>query len=124
MLLSVALFGIRLQSGFTSSGSCTWTALTVLRDTTGVLLYLPGYTGIYAEHLVGTWFRLQATNCTSCRAGFFGDFLHSNRKDSTSYLRLFRWSWYLPISNEKLQQVVLYRRQLDRLTHREFVWLP
>ncbi|MED6152583.1 hypothetical protein PIB30_093427 [Stylosanthes scabra] len=35
-----------------------------------------------------------------------------------------RWSRYLPTSDEMLPRVVAYRMQLDRLTHREFVWLP
>ncbi|MED6176138.1 hypothetical protein PIB30_085132 [Stylosanthes scabra] len=71
--------------------------MDVLGDTAGVLLLLPGYTGIYAEHLAGTWFRWRA-HYSSCRAGYFGNFLLSDRTDSTFYL----CSRYLPTSDEKL----------------------
>ncbi|MED6125920.1 hypothetical protein PIB30_073257 [Stylosanthes scabra] len=75
--------GIRLQPEFTSGVSLSWTASTILGDIAGVLQLLLSYTGIRAEHPAGTWFRWPA-HYSSCRAEYFGVFLHLDRTDLTT----------------------------------------
>ncbi|MED6198014.1 hypothetical protein PIB30_062126 [Stylosanthes scabra] len=82
---------------------------------------LGGYSwGIYAEHLVGRCFRWRA-HCSSCRAGYFGVFPRLGCTNLT--ILSFRWNLVPAHFRREGAAGVEYRRQLDRMTLREFVWM-
>ncbi|MED6140868.1 hypothetical protein PIB30_097608 [Stylosanthes scabra] len=111
-----------LVISFTSGGSLSSIASMTTGDTDGNMQFLPGCTGVCAEPLTGTLagplHLLQSWilwRFLTLRSYEFDDFVFSLAS---------RWGRYLPTSNEKGPRVIQHKRQLDRATFCEFIFLP
>ncbi|MED6155812.1 hypothetical protein PIB30_008714 [Stylosanthes scabra] len=113
--------GTRLLLEFLLDGSLSWTKLMTLGNTVGVLPLWRGCTGTFVVLQIGTWSTLQA-RYSSYRAGYSGGFLASDLMISINSAG--PWARYLPTSDERDPRVLLYRTQLDLMTHRDFVCHP